>query len=115
MFDDFGFACALLFLAQSSRISFTRYFSSSSINCWSFTNGPSEPFGYAWGTSNRFLRMSTYGEVSSPMGGLKEAEDCGVVGGHQHCLSLTVHLGARPRSWRLRRQDILLLLARRRR
>ena len=41
----------------------------SRINCWSFTNRPSAPFGYASGTSTRFPRMNTNGRASSLVGG----------------------------------------------
>ena len=55
--------------------------SSSRINCWSFTNRPSTPFGYASGTSKSFQRMNTYGLASSLVGGLEEEVDWRVCGG----------------------------------
>ena len=79
--DDLGFAHVLVFHAQASQTSFTRYLFVSSINFWSFTNRPFAAFEYASGTSNRFPLMSTCGRVSSLVVGLEEAQEYGVGGG----------------------------------
>ena len=62
-------------------MSFTSNSSGFRINCLSFTNRPSAPFGYASGTSKNFRQMNTYGRASSLVGGLEEEVDCGVCGG----------------------------------
>ena len=86
MSDDLGFARGLVFYTQASQISFTRYYFSSSLNFWLFTNRPYVPFGYTSSGQSGYITPAVWEVPNTSQRGRKlEVAHKWVDWLHNHC------------------------------